>query len=164
MRKSQVKFGESIAIIIIVYIVVVSGFIWYNDINTKAIYKISEEDKKNKAFEKYLFIVNLDLLHVSQRGFVDEEFDLNSLKSLEEYSNTDSGRQYLDKRIGDAVVVVRLYNHEDLSSSFLNITLYNNTPDLKIKTIENFKTLIPVVDETNKKTHLGILEIMIPFT
>jgi hypothetical protein len=86
MKKSQVKFGETIGIIIIVYIIVVLGFVWYNNTNTKSINEMFENDQRDRAFERYHFVMNLDLLHKSQRGFVDSEFDLNSLRAFSNFS------------------------------------------------------------------------------
>ena len=159
-KKAQVKFGETIGIIIIVYIVVVVGFLWYNNVNTKNITEIYEKDQKNRAFEKYHYIINLHLIKSSQRGDIDEDFDKNSILTMGNYSKTKEGREFLRKSLGTSFVNIQLL--DDSFSPYENITLYNNTPDLEKKRyeIETFRTLIPVNDEINSRTEIGILELI----
>ncbi len=162
MKKAQVKFGETIGIIIIVYIIVVLGFVWYNNSNSKAINDIFEEDQRERSFERYHFVMNLDLLHKSQRGFVDSEFDLNSLRSFTEFSK-EEGREFVRSKLGDSKVTLNLYSLNrslgDVSfDSIENLTLYNSTPDYEFQN-EGFTSLIPVYDYATKKTYLGILEV-----
>lgn len=164
MRSAQIKFGESIGIIIIVYLVIVAGFIWYNKINANDLAELSEQDERYQAFEKYYFIVNLDLLHISSRGYVDEEFDINSLRVLDDFASTPEGDNYLNERLGNAVVVLSIYNHTNLTTPQEVIVVYNKTSSGEILSIESFKTLIPVVDESVRKTHIGILDVSIPVT
>lgn len=165
-KKSQIKFGETIGILIIVYLVLVAGFMWYNKVNANNINDIYQKDKRAQAFEKYYFIVNLDMLHVSQRGFIDEEFDLNGLRSLNRYSKTDEGGEYLRKRLGEATITVEIFNHTNLRNSSETIILYNVSYDSNVANellgVESFKTIIPIVDKTNSKHHIGLLEVKVP--
>jgi hypothetical protein len=162
-RKAQVKFGETFAIIILVYIILMIGMIWYNNINTKAINEMSEESLKERSFEKYYYIMNSDLLHKTEQGDVDEEFDLAALRAFSNYS-TGNQKEYIRKQLGEALVTVKLYD-KDLDEIEDEIILYNNTynPNLnsKIKNEVVFKALIPVVDAVEKRTSLGILSVII---
>ena len=161
MKKAQIKFGETFAILIIVYIILVSGLMWYNSINSNDIRELYENDRKNQAFEKYYFIINLDLLHVSQRGFIDEEFDINSIRVFEGYLKSELGREYLRERLGDAIITIKIYNNTNLSNSKEEILLYNQTPG-NILGQETFRSLIPVRDESAKKNYIGLVEVKVP--
>lgn len=157
-KKAQIKFGETIGVIFIVYIIILAGFIWYNDITQDNLREIYEEDQLSRAFEKYYFIVNFDLIHVGQFGIMDEEFDINSLRVMKNFSKTSSGKAYLDKRLDESTAIVRVYDKDFISIE--NITLYNKTPGNNIDyDTQIFRSMIPIIDEINKSTYMGILEI-----
>lgn len=162
-RKAQVKFGETIGIIIIVYIVIVLGFVWYNGVNAKQISKIYEEDQRNRAFERYHYIMNLDLIHVAQRGYVDVEFDINGLRAFSNFTSGDS-REFARSKLGDSLVNLKIYElnytgDDVMFLSYENLTLYNSTPDYEYDK-EIFTSLLPVVDSSKKKTFVGVLEVV----
>ena len=156
-KKSQIKFGETFAIIILVYILIVAGMVWYNNSNSKKISLMQEEDKKDKAFEKYYYIVNSDLLHKSEQGDVDEEFDLISLRVFSTYTVNDVNNEHIRKQIGESTVKLEIVNRD--FESVENFTLYYKTPN-KINGQEGFKTLIPVYDSVNKETYIGKLTVI----
>lgn len=163
-KKAQIKFGESIGVIIIVYIIIMVGMIWFNSINNSDIQQTRNDDLKNKAFEKYFYVINLDLIHQSQEGDVKEEFNLNSLIAFTNYSKTQIGKKYLKKRLGEATITLDVYSREELLNGNIpskKLVLYNVTP-AKNKDITNtdlFRSLIPVHDEINKTNEIGILKI-----
>lgn len=161
-KRGQVKFGETIGIIVIVYLVVVLGFVWYNNVNTKSINDIFEKDQRARAFERYHYIMNLDLLHVAQRGYLDVEFDLDSLRTFANFTQGDS-REFARSKLGDSKVDLKIYslnytNGESSFETFENLTLYNNTPSYRYDQ-QVFTSLIPVVDTASKKTYVGVLEL-----
>ena len=168
-KKAQVKFGESIAIIIIVYIVLMSSLIWYNNISKTEINKMYIDDQAERAFEKYTYIDSLDLLHVSQRGIADNEFDKNSLIAFSNYTSNNGdlgGKEHIRKQLGESLVTIKIYNYTSIESfnSYLNLTLYNNTPkDYSPRTYDknSYKTLVAVVDSNEKRTDIGLLEIYV---
>ena len=158
-KKAQIKFGESIGVIIIVYFVIFTGLIWYNNINTKNLNELYEKDQKNRAFEKYYFLINSNLIHVSQRGYVDKEFDIYSLKALEEFNKNPKNKDYLDSYLGNSKVEITIYEKELQNPQTLII--YDNSPtntNLRINS-EIFRTLIPIKDTVNGPVYLGILEL-----
>lgn len=157
-KKAQIKFGETFGIIILVYILIVAGMVWYNKVATNNIAEMQEQDNKDKAFEKYYYIVNSDLLHKSELGDVDEEFDLTSLKIFSEYSSQSENKEYIRRQIGESTVLVEIVDKD--FNSIENITLYNKTPK-EILGGEGFKTLIPVVDPINDVTHIGKLTVIV---
>lgn len=167
-KKAQIKFGEIIAVIIIVYIVLMTSLVWYNNSSSKDIRKMYAQDQSERAFEKYAYIESLDLIHVSQRGITDNEFDKNSLLALQNYTKTQNGKEHLRKQLGESLIVLKLYNYTSISNfePYLNVTLYNNTPNNYYQNrlnydIINYKTLISVVDENEKKVDIGLLEISV---
>jgi len=157
-KKAQIKFGETFAIIILVYIILVAGMVWYNKISTENIAQIQEDNKKDKAFEKYYYIINSPLLHKSEFGDIDEEFDLTALKIFKNYSNNQSNQKYIRSKLGYSTIYVKIidkdFNHIE------NITIYNVTPT-KITQQETFKSLIPVTNLTQDKTFIGRLYVTI---
>lgn len=163
-KRSQVKFGETIGIIVIVYLIIMVGLVWYNNVNKKSVQELYAKDQESRAFEKYFFVVNSDILHVSERGIISAEFDLHSMVAFSEFAQTEEGQEYLESRLGDGVIQLQIYyDHQDLTP--LNqdpIFLYNKTPKQEIRAIQSFKTIIPVVDTLKKKTYLGILDVQIP--
>lgn len=167
-KKSQIKFGETIAIIIVVYIVLMTSLVWYNNSNKKDITAMYEQDQSERAFEKYTYIESLDLIHISERGITDNEFDKNSLIALQNYTKTKTGKEQLRKQLGNTQVTIRIYNYSGISDfkSYLNLTLYNNTPqDFNTNRLNydiiNYKTLVSVVDTNEKRTDIGLLEISV---
>jgi hypothetical protein len=160
-KKGQVKFGETFGIIFIVYIIVIIGIIWYNNINTSAIQELSDDSQRDRAFEKYHFIMNSNLLHKSQLGDVDEDFDLYSLKSFRNYSK-GNGTEAVRSQLGESTILVELYDKELAKLPESPILLYNNTikpKDGTKKKIETFRSLIPIQDTINKETYIGILVV-----
>lgn len=168
-KKSQIKFGESIGVIVIVYIVLMSSLMWYNNISKTDINNLYLDDQKERAFEKYTYINNLDLLHISQRGITDNEFDKNSLIAFSSYTKITgnlSGKEHIRKQLGESVVTIKIYNYTSIKNftPYLNLTLYNNTPkDYNSKTYEkvSYKTLVSVTSTNEKRTDIGLLEIYV---
>lgn len=155
-KKGQIKFGETIGVIFIVYIIVVMGFIWYNKTNSDDLAERMEKDRKDQAFEKYNYIVKLNLIHRSELTYIDEEFDLASLKTMEMYSKSTDGKRYFEDKLKNSRVTVKLYDLE--KNPIDNITLYNRTPTKKYN-VERYKTIIPVNDGVNNTKYLGIIEV-----
>ncbi|MCA9495907.1 MAG: hypothetical protein KC589_03110 [Nanoarchaeota archaeon] len=168
-KKAQVKFGETIGVIIIVYIIVMTGLMWYNNINSKDINKLKYNNQQELAFEKYYYIANLDLIHLSQKGIIDKEYDINALYTMYNFSISKKGREFLRNQLGESIITLELYRNNELETKtpYEIITLYNNTPKTQINGIEvkeikeriPFKTLIPVRDNEGK-TIIGILNIV----
>lgn len=157
-KKGQVKFGETFGIIFLVYIIIMVGMIWYNNINNNTIEELNQDSQRDRAFEKYHFILNSNLLHKSELGDVDEDFDYYSLISFEEYSKGDS-KEFVRNELGESTVIVEVYDRE-LNELRDPIVLYNNTVEPKDgtrKKIETFRSLIPVIDTVKKETHMGVL-------
>ena len=97
-KSAQVKFGETIGVIFIVYLVIVVGFIWYNNSNSKAITEMIEKQDKQGAFERYDYILKLNLIHKSELGYIDKEFDKTSLDAMANYSQSVTGKEFFRRK------------------------------------------------------------------
>lgn len=167
MKKSQVKFGETLAVIIVVYLIILVGSVWYNNINTKDLNKLHEDNQLNLAFEKYHFITNLDFIRISNRGKLDENFDYYSLKTFEDFAK-NQGQEFIRKNLGEAYIHLYLYNQslfkDNDVKSFENFTLYNNSLGQNTQK-EVFWGVIPIKNPINRDgtTYFGILRVEIPF-
>ncbi len=167
--KAQIKFGETFGVMIIVFILLIVGVVWYNNINTKSIIEIQTQDKYDRAFEKFDYIKNLDLIHVSQRGIIDEEIDYNSLKVLEKYSKTKDGDEYLSNHLGKCTITINIYNYStiyegNLSNPSETIILYNSTYPQTTTIKENIilTTLLPITNQQENRNDIGVLKVIVP--
>ncbi len=133
-RRAQVKFGETIGIVFIVYIVFVMGLSWYNSSNDKDFQEMFENDQREQSFEKYYFIVNHPFLHDSKRGIVQTTFDTVSLEAFEGYKETAVGENYLRDRLGDAEIVLEIYTR-DYFEDLENVVFVGN-PDYEDQDLE----------------------------
>jgi len=165
-KLSQIKFGETIGVIIIVYIIIMVGLIWFNNINNSDISDMSKKNLENKAFEKYQFVINFDLIHKSERGDIDEEFDLISLRALSNYSKTKIGEKYLSYRLSFSTITVDIYNKSVFSgindtNMQESLILYNKTPNSnrEISDVIIYKTLIPIRDNIINENDIGVIYI-----
>ena len=158
-KKSQIKFGETFGVIIVVYLLLMFGLIWYNNHNTDEIHKMQKEDQIKRALEKYYYVANSNLLRLSQKGDIDEEFDLISLRAFSNFSNQEPGKELVRKQLVESTITISLY--DKAFNSIENITIYNKTPSQKIEDKESFRTLLPVTDPINKTTYIGILSVTV---
>jgi hypothetical protein len=162
-KRAQLKFGEAIGVIIIVYLVIMAGFIWYNNGAQKRIAELQEDSESSLAFEKYLFIANLDLLRSGRSGIVDEEFDLNSLKALDSFSQTEEGKEYFQRRLGDASIKMELYTLDNLETPFEVIDVYEKRSlNRELVGLLPFRNVVSVKDKQNDKVHLGLITVQVP--
>lgn len=161
-KKSQIKFAETIGVIIIVYIILMIGLIWYNNVNTKQLNQINQINNQDLAFEKYYYIVNADFLHFSQKNDIDEEFDLVALESIYDYSE-NLGEKFLYSKLKNSLIKVKIYENIGYDLTFIKeIVLYNKSiKKTNLKSIQNFNTLIPIIDSINQKTLIGFLEVKV---
>jgi phosphotransferase system glucose/maltose/N-acetylglucosamine-specific IIC component len=167
-KKSQVKFGETFAIIILVYIILMGGLLFYNNYNENSLFEIKNKYQNELAFEKYNFIKNLNLIHVTNKGVIEDEFSLLNLLIFYNFSKTDEGKKFLEPSLENAIFSMKIYqfNETTLKYNFdketLNFTFYNKTPKNKEKyNIKNFKTISIVYNEFNKTKEIAILNLEI---
>lgn len=171
MRRAQVKFGETIGIIIIVYLVLVVGLGFWNNSNNKDIEELVEQDKEAKAFDKYFYIINSPMLRVSERGNIDNEFDLLSIKTFGEFSKTPEGAEFLRRQLGEAKITLEYYPSSNFvpttsfpSSTPNSITLYENFDgNTEFDNTQIFRSVIPIYNSEDNLFYIGILEVEVPY-
>lgn len=167
MKKAQVKFGETFAVIIVVYIIIVIGSVWYNNINLGDLENLRQDDQVNRAFERYHFLTNLDLIRVSQRGIIENTYNIHSLRTFKNFSQNE-GSEYIRRNLGEANITLFLYNSsiykDDDVLPFETIQIYNFSLTQREQR-EVFWSSIPVKDPTKRSnsTYIGILRVEIPF-
>jgi hypothetical protein len=181
MKKSQIKFGETFAVIIIVYLVLVVGVSWFNNSNNKELRELYEEDQIQKSFEKFHYVNTLDIIRVSRGGNVEEELDYNSLivfASFNNYTlNPENTNSIFANQLGTAKIEIEIYEYDPLKDidvePFNNLVLinnnerivgenylllYNNTPE-NYQNSYIFKNLVSVRDQVAKKTYIGVMTV-----
>lgn len=171
--KAQIKFGETIGILFIVYLVLMFGIMWYNGKNSDDIDELYIKDAQDRALEKYYFILYSDLLKTSQQGFQKNTFDMVSLIAFSNYSKTSQGSSFLQRRLGEGLITLKVYSSgsifESQNVAYEEIILYNNSPEFRensqLLRKQVFTSLLPVTDEREgqRKTYLGILRVEVPF-
>ena len=165
----QIKFGETVGVLIIVYIVVMFGLGWYSSSNQSNLEDMQDDLADRRALEKYYTVLYSDFLGKSEQGFDRNYFDMLSLKAYEEYSG-DKG--YLERRYGESVITVDVINDSVLNDGDdpRRIVLYNNTPDFRddhrIESMQRFTSLVSILDERKgdgeEEFVIGVLSVSVP--
>ena len=158
-RKAQVKFGETIGIIFIVYIVLVVGFVWYNSYSSKYIEEQNEKANLDRAFEKFNYLLKLNLIHKSELGDLSQEIDRTGLIAMSNYSSSGEGREFFRQHLGTSLVTFYLYDIE--MNLVESIVVYNNSIDSSREfNIKPFRTVLPVFDGINDTVYVGIIQVL----
>jgi hypothetical protein len=167
IKKSQIKFGETIGIIIIVYFILMAGLIFYNNYNNKALKELRDKQAIDFSYNSYQYLNNLNLIHSSVSGVISVDYSYYGLKTLSNFSKTKEGNDYLFQTLKFSTIKIYLYklNKSSLlynfNKSFENFTIYNRTPPngKNILFVNKFRTLITIDDQVNKEKYLGKMEL-----
>jgi hypothetical protein len=161
-KSSQIKFGETIGVILIVYVIILLGFSWYNSITNDRIIELEEQNVKFRNNEKFDYVLNLELLRLKNRGSIQKEFDYYSLIAFEDYTKNKNGEGFgkTKENLGYAIVKVNI-----LGSNFgveESIVLFDNQlEDDKIESQKSYKVIVPIRDGQEYTTKLGIMEVIL---
>lgn len=166
MKKAQVKFGEAFGVLIIVYIVLTVGMSWYSSINEKDIREMSMKDAQNRAFEKYNFIMSLNLIRNSENENIDYFLNLNSIETFQNFTKTQNGSKYASTKLGLTNISIQLFNYSGIEdfTPYRNITLYANIPDenqIADFTTLSYKSVVPVYNPVKKQMDIGYMHIKV---
>ena len=158
-NKSQIKFGETFGILIIMYFVIIFGIKFYESYLKDNIEEIKEEDRKLRENEKFTYFSKLNYLKYSVSGINKYGFDLYSLEAYKNY--TDIYEDDVEEKLGYANATIYII---DINNSNYNLSV-NRTINLYENTLDDFKSKIiyreihPIRDMINERNYLGILQV-----
>ncbi|MEC8221288.1 MAG: hypothetical protein VX028_04390 [Nanoarchaeota archaeon] len=176
-KTGQVKFGETIGIIFIVYILIMVGFTWYNSITQDDFAELQEDVDREAVFDKYNFIVQSSFLRKSQGTDTENVMDYRSFMAFYNYSQTEDGKRFLRSRLGEGMISIYFYEINEQSqlvgvdldgeNGFNKIEdtliIYNYTRDdgSRLRKQENVLTTFPVDFSYRKEklTRIGVLSL-----
>ncbi len=176
-KAGQVKFGETIGIIFIVYILIMVGFTWYNSITQDDFAELQEDVDREAVFDKYNFIVQSSFLRKSQGTDTENVMDYRSFMAFYNYSQTEDGKRFLRSRLGEGMISIYFYEVNDQSqlvgvdldgeNGFNKVedtlVIYNYTRDdgSRLRKQENVLTTFPVdfSYRMEKLTRVGVLSL-----
>ncbi len=161
-KKSQIKFGETMGVMVVVYIVILLGFSWYNSIMTDNIVDLQNEDIKFRNNEKLEYVLNLELLKLKNRGNIKKEFDYYSLLAFKNYASvrSEKGFKEVERNLGYSLINLSILNLDFSVNN--NIILFDNSLPLKdVKSQKIYKVIIPIRDEQELTTKLGIMQLIL---
>ncbi len=176
MKKAQVKFGETIGILFIVYLILMVGLTWYNSINEDDIKELIEEQNEVKANQMYEFVLNSNFIRKSQGSESENLMDMYSLQAFYDYSQSLEGEDFLRKRLGEGIIKIYFYqldhtNDDDLIIYDLDTTnppgkqddaiiLYNFTRiGEEPKNFNIIRSTYPVEETLSGEIFIGVLEV-----
>lgn len=176
-KKAQVKFGETIGIIFIVYILIMVGLTWYNSINEDEFVELQEDIDREATFEKYNFIVQSSFLRKSQSTEFENVMDSRALEAFYLYSQTSDGKEFLRTRLGEGLITIYFYEFDSIGNfqgmdqtgdgifDKVNdsLVIYNYTREdgSRLRKQENVLTTFPVEFSyrKEKQTKIGVLSL-----
>lgn len=159
-KKSQIRTFESVAVLIIFFILIGLGFIFYTGVQKTSIKQTYAERTEEEAVKIAMKVTYLPEILCSKRKIVEDDcFDVYKLQSLTRWIQTD------DK--------IFLYYQRDFKESVITIrqvfppgdtcTLYKNQPEAeKIRDYYIIPTYIPVSlrnSSHSKEYSMGLLNV-----
>ena len=161
MKKSQIKFGESIAILVIMYFIILIGLFWYDSYLQGKTDELRQK-QNNLANEKvFFFIENLDILRVSDFGSVKSYYDYNSLVAFKNIINSsDKIEFYIIDNLGYSKINLTLLDAD--FSKKESLILYDNEPEnFRNKKIYNKVITVRKIEDNFYRNYLGIIRLEI---
>jgi len=154
MKKAQIKMWTTIAVLIVFFIILMFGFIFYTQIERIGLEKSQREAEARRSIAVAQVVANLPELQCSL-GTVEKGvcFDLYKIKAFEnEYANYWT---YYYNMFGYAEINVKQINLENSEETLY--PLYNNTGDKNSSTLG----LIPIsiYNPVNKEFLFGVVEV-----
>ena len=162
MKKSQIKFGETFGVMIIMYFVIIFGIKFYEGYLKDNIEEIRLTNEKLLEEEKFTYFSKLNYLKYSISGIYQNEFDIHSLRAYSNYSKNYPLE--VEKKLGFSNASIKVLKINFSNSDFSiytneTINLFENVKDdFKSKTI--YRTLYPIRDTSKEETYIGILEVV----
>lgn len=163
--KSQIKIGETIGVLIVVYIGLLIGLNYFtNSIKTSS-KTFEEEIIQDQTFNNFNYILNHPVLKYQIDGQTRNGLTLNSI-NLEVFKNHIQANEiFYYEKLGPCKIQIKLYDYNinDFKYiNFKNITVFDRTlPNKKEKRI--FYNFINVRNTLKHKTYMGIMQVEIPY-
>lgn len=178
IKKAQIKFGETFAIIFIVFLIVMIGGLWYNNIMTSEVQDMREEQQREEALIMFSYMTNDPFVRDTRMGYVEGKMNLDSIEAFHNFSNSEEGVDYLRPRIGEGIATIEVYNRSTLHEVDGDVvaqeqyTLYNytspSTQDVMLSgglvNWESFTTFVQVYDPNKEETNIARLNVRVPIT
>ena len=151
MRSSQIKFGETFAIMVVVIVMIMIGLSWYNSKSQESISELKEENQKRLSIERFSYIVNNAFLHENIKGQVKTTLDYHNIMALKLHIEHDiQAKDNFRKIMGEGKITIKILKKGDLfedgitfdASYFTNFQAHNPAQHEGIL-IEFYKEEIP---------------------
>ncbi len=155
-KKSQIKMFETIAILLIFFVLIGFGLIFYGRIQGQSFQEKQEEDFELKAIQTAQLVSFLPELQCSSNGvIVDDCFDILKIKALKEFiqHNPNIGNEYYFDFFGFSRITI-----EQIYLTPASWLIYEKTSE---KTKAESSIMIPVslYDPTLRAYNFGILTV-----
>ncbi len=168
LKKTQIKIGETIGVVFIVYLIVFFGGSWFLSSQNKSNQEFKETQALIKAYNIYNYVINHPFLRVTITGIIEEDQKLNylALKTFSNFTNKSIQNElYYKNKLGDSLITINLYNYTGSKLvNFENYTLYNNTKKYSNKKYIGSKNIINAIniyDPSNKKVYFGTINVKV---
>lgn len=168
-KASQIKFGETFAILIVVFFAFIFGAQFYVSSLEESFEDSQSQREDNQALERLNLVLNYGPFLHSSNNNVEKMFNLLSIKS---FSNLDE--RVKNKVFGSSEIVISLYNttFDETSQNIMfekdqDLVLFNNTEQFYSSSGELTQTnkilphssVITVYDPKERTTQVGVITV-----
>ncbi len=163
LKTAQIKIGEVIGIIFVVYLMLMFALSWFSKSSSETIAEMRERDAVNEAYDIFNFILNNPNLQYKVRGLTESSHTLDLINLMTLSRNIKNHREYYPRKLGYSEIVIDLYDFRNPSSPYVNrIVVYNNTKkDLVNKKV--YFNLMNVYSPLNKTFYLGVMKVSVSY-
>jgi hypothetical protein len=151
-KKAQVKFGETIGVLFIVYFLIMIGLVWYNSSNSSDLKELSQKKVEAEVFQKQTFLLHSSLLKSSNFNEKENYVDEITLKAFYNFSKTENGTEFLKDKLGNALVTIQIFSYDeikninDINQRDKNVSSFNDQDHVLV--VYNY-SLFPIEESRN---------------
>jgi hypothetical protein len=155
-KRSQVKMGETIAILFIFFILLIIGAVFYMNLQRTTVYRDIEQAYELRAVELSQVISFLPELQCTEANVVKAScFDIHKLQGLSQVVQSDLGLLMYDREFGQTKIEVLV-----IYPPAANIPIWDRPkPGYTSAPVTHIP--ISLFDSTSGKRAFGILEITV---
>ncbi|MBU0461888.1 MAG: hypothetical protein KJ574_04860 [Nanoarchaeota archaeon] len=153
-RNAQVKFGETIAILFIFFLLIVVGAVFYVRIKAVSVSREVTEFKDVRAVELSQTISFMPEFQCTEVNVVEPScFDLYKLKAMEKVSKDSENKAFYLRELGNVLIeILQVY------PPGATIVPYNNTPG-NFTLASQSNVPISLFNVTGQRYYFGVLRI-----